>query len=231
MKTQEEAEELAQLMVEIGNADGKDTKAVITDMIQPLGCAVGNALEVIEAIEVLKNQGPEDITHLSIYLAAMMIYMSKMADSVDDAIDKAKDVIKSGKALDKFRQLVSGQGGNPDIVENYELLPQASHTVDLIAEKSGYISSIDAMSVGLASQHTGAGRQTKEDIIDLSAGIYLHKKVGSQVNAGDKLATLYGCDEDKLDKALTELAKAITIDRTEVKTPTLIKKVIEGAAK
>ena len=175
MKNEEDAVKLAGLMVDIGKADGKETMAVITDMEQPLGRAVGNSLEVEEAIRVLKNQGPEDITELSLTLAGMMVYLGKKASTVEEGIELAERALTDGSALKKFRDFVSGQGGNPDITEDTGILLSCAHRLELTAAEDGYVSEIDAMKIGLASQHTGAGRQRKEDDIDPAAGLYLHK--------------------------------------------------------
>lgn len=226
MKNQQDAEALAELMVEIGNADGKKTMAVITDMEQPLGNAVGNALEVREAIEVLKNEGPEDITELSVTLAGMMIYLGEKAESVERGMQMAQAALEDGSALLKFRELVEGQGGNPDVTCNYSLMPQSSICMELKAWEDGYIESIDAMRTGLASQHTGAGRERKEDEIDLSAGIVFCKKKGNCVTKGEIICKIYGNDVKKLKIALEEIRNAVKISKEKSKEISLIKKVI-----
>ena len=235
MKTEEEAEKLGRLMVDIGNSSGKKTMAVISDMEQPLGCAVGNALEVAEAIDVLKGQGPEDITELSLKLAGIMIYLSRVAGTdrlgLEEGIARgqkaAEQALQDGSALEKFRRFVSGQGGDPEIAEDPGRLPQAKLSKQILAERDGFVSALDAMTIGLASQHTGAGRQRKEDEIDLSAGIVLAKKLGDTVRCGEVLCTLYGNDEDKLTLACEEAAKAFIIDDTKPEERKLIKKIIE----
>lgn len=226
MKNEEDATKLAELMVEIGKADGKKTMAVITDMNQPLGCAVGNSLEVKEAIQVLKGNGPEDITELSFQLAGMMVYMGEMAASVSEGINMAKNAVKDGSALMKFREFISWQGGNPDITEDLELLPGSIYKKELFAWQDGYISELDAMKIGLASQHTGAGRQRKEDEIDPAAGLYINKKIGEWVNIGESICTIYGNNVKKIDKSLEEVKNAvkISLDRPEVHR--FIKKII-----
>ena len=227
MKNQQDAEALAELMVEIGNADGKKTMAVITDMEQPLGDAVGNALEVREAIEVLKNEGPEDITELSVTLAGMMIYLGEKAESVESGMNMARTVLEDGSALLKFRELVEGQGGNPDVTCDYSLMPQSSLCMELKAWEDGYIESIDAMRTGLASQHTGAGRERKEDEIDLSAGIVFCKKRGKEVTKGDIICKIYGNNVKKLKIALEEIKNAVKISKEKPNEIALIKKVIK----
>lgn len=227
MKTLPEAEKLADLMVHIGKADGKRTMAVITDMEQPLGCAIGNSMEVAEAVEVLKNQGPSDITELSVMLAAMMIYISGEASSVDEGRQRAEAALTSGAALEKLRQLIKAQSGNPDITHDLSLLPSAAVSRELLSWEDGYISEMDAMRIGLASQHTGAGRERKEDDIDPSAGIYLSRKVGDRVRAGEVICTVYGDNVKKINKALEEIKNAVKISVKSPEEQRLIKKIIE----
>lgn len=227
MKTMQDAERLAGLMVEIGNADGKKTMAVITDMEQPLGCAVGNALEVQEAIDVLKNQGPADITELSIALAGMMVFLGGKASSVEEGMEKAQKALADGSALEKFRALVEGQGGSPEITENPGLMPRSSLCIEVKAQQPGYVQAIDAMKIGLASQHTGAGRQRKEDGIDLAAGLVLCKKTGDAVQAGEVLCRIYGNDAKKISLAEEEVKCAIAIGAVRPEKPQLIKKIVK----
>ena len=226
MENLDDARTLADLMVDIGDKAGRKTVAAITEMGQPLGCAVGNALEVIEAIETLKGKGPEDITELAEKLAGIMIYLGGKAESPEQGSDMAKEALRSGKGLAQFKRFVAAQGGNPEVAEDYSLFPQAAHRLELVAESEGFVSKIAARSIGLASQHTGAGRATKEDSIDLSAGIYLHKKVGDAVNEGDILATFYGNNPAKLDNAIEEARKAFELSREKVEKPKLIKEII-----
>ncbi len=226
MDTAEKAEQLGSMMVEIGNADGKKTIAVITDMEQPLGRAVGNSLEVIEAIETLKGNGPEDITELSLELAGMMIYAGGKAVSQKDGRVMAEDALKSGAALDKMKAFIAGQGGDAGVIDDYKIFGEAVFKEDVISDKTGYVSRLHAKQVGLASQHAGAGRASKEDKIDMTAGIYLEKKAGNAVQAGDKLATVYGNDEDKVKAAAAELAAAYEIGDHRPEKSELIYKVI-----
>ncbi|MFV0517065.1 MAG: pyrimidine-nucleoside phosphorylase [Aminipila sp.] len=217
---------LGNMMVEIGKSDNKKTIAVITDMNQPLGNAVGNSLEVIEAIETLKGNGPEDITELSLTLAGIMIYAGGRASNKEEGYLMAKKVLESGEALQKLRDFIKGQGGNPDVITDYSLFPQPKISKELICDKNGYVNKIAARTIGLASQHSGAGRATKEDAIDLSAGIYLHKKVGDKVEKGEILATIYGTEEDKINRSLEEAMKAYTILDDIPEKQELIKKII-----
>lgn len=234
MKTEEEAEKLGRLMVEIGNSSGKKTMAIISDMEQPLGNAVGNALEVMEAIDVLKGKGPEDITELSLQLAGMMVYLGGAAGTagldMEEGMAKGREAaakaLASGDALERFKSFVSGQGGNPAIADDYGLLPQAGIAIDVPAKADGYIHGLDAMKIGLASQHTGAGREKKEDSVDLSAGIVLRRKCGDEVRRGDILCTLYGNDPEKTERAAGEAAEAFAIGQIRPEPRLLIKKII-----
>ena len=226
MENEQDAETLANLMVDIGDDAGRRTVAAITEMGQPLGCAVGNALEVIEAIETLKGNGPADITELAERLAGVMVYLGGKAATPEEGHAMATEALRSGRGLVQFQKFVQAQGGDPAIVDDYTLFPQAAHHLDLLAETDGYVQKIAARAIGLASQHTGAGRATKEDQIDLAAGIYLHKKVGDAVKQGDILATFYGNDPAKLENGRQEAAKAFAIGQTPVERPKLIKKII-----
>ena len=226
MDTAEKAEQLGNMMVEIGNADGKKTIAVITDMEQPLGKAVGNSLEVIEAIETLKGNGPEDITELSLELAGMMIFAGRKAASHEEGRTLAEEALNSGAGLAKMKAFIEGQGGDPAVIDDYKLFGSAEFTIDVFAEEDGYVKTLLAKQVGLASQHAGAGRASKEDTIDMTAGIYLDKKVGDIVAAGDKPATVYGNDKGKVESAAEELAKAYVIGDDRPERNRLIHKVI-----
>ena len=228
MKTYEDARELATWMVDIGRGNGKDMTAVISDMEQPLGRAVGNALEVLEAVDVLSGRGPEDIRELSLRLAAEMILLGGRSDG-----DRAKaeamasEALDSGAALEKFRQFVANQGGNPDITVDKNLLGEAAFAVEVRAEEEGFVTGLDAMQIGLASQHAGAGREKKEDEIDMSAGILLAKKTGDAVQAGDLLCTVFGNDKAKAEAGAKEAQKAYAIGPDRPEKPALIKEVID----
>ena len=226
MENEQDAETLANLMVDIGDDAGRRTVAAITEMGQPLGCAVGNSLEVIEAIETLKGKGPEDITELAERLAGIMVYLGGKAATPEEGHAMAAEALASGKGLAQFRKFAQAQGGNPAVVDDYTLFPQAAQHLELLAETDGYVQKIAARTIGLASQHTGAGRATKEDQIDLAAGVYLHKKVGDAVKQGDVLATFYGNDPAKLENGRQEAAKAFTIGIAQPERPQLIKKII-----
>lgn len=226
MENAEKAKELGKIMCEIGNAAGRKTVAAITDMSQPLGKAVGNSLEVVEAIETLKGNGPKDITELSIQLAGLMVYLGGRAKNMAEGVIMAEQALSSGAALKKLRLFIERQGGNPNVINDYSLFPKASFKTQLTATESGYVSEIVAKCVGMASQHTGAGRATKEDDIDLSAGIVVEKKVGDRVSKGDILATFYGNNKEKLVAAEKEAIKAFVISSERVEKPKLVKEIM-----
>ncbi len=226
MENLEDAEHLGKLMCSIGNAAGRRTVAAITDMSQPLGKAVGNSLEVIEALETLKGRGPEDIYELVLRLAGIMIYLGGRVKTPDEGKVMARQAIESGAALERFKKFVAFQGGDPDVCDDYSLFPQAKYSASITAPVNGYVGAIEARTIGLASQHTGAGRVTKEDAIDLSAGIVLGRKVGDKVTKGDVLATLYGNDKKKLATAKAEAEKAFDIVPGKIEKPAIIKTVL-----
>jgi pyrimidine-nucleoside phosphorylase len=227
MESFEDACRLGELMVGIGKAEGKNTVALITDMNQPLGYAVGNSLEVIEVIETLKGKGPEDITDLSLTLAAYMIFLGQKAVSPEEGFKKAKQALDDGSALNKLAEFIEGQGGDPEVINRYALFPQPACISKIYSQEDGFIGSIEAKIIGLASQHSGAGRATKDDNIDLSAGILLNKKVGETIQAGELLATVYGNDHRRVDKAALEAARAFHVQSSKPQVTNLVKKVIQ----
>lgn len=184
MKTEEDAKELAHAMVRIGNNVGRQTMAVISDMSQPLGFAIGNALEVKEAIDTLKGEGPEDLTELVLVLGSQMVVLAKKANTLEEAREMLIEVMKNGKATEKFKEFLNNQGGDSSIVDNPEKMPQAKYVIDVPAKTSGVISNIVADEIGIAAMLLGAGRATKEDEIDLAVGLMLRKKVGDAVKEG-----------------------------------------------
>jgi len=226
METEEAAAELGRIMCEIGTAAGKRTVAVITDMNQPLGNAVGNSLEVIEAIEVLKGRGPADITELSLKLAGVMIYLGGRVKTVREGEIMAQQALHGSAGLEKLRQFIVRQGGDARVIEDYSLFHDATVKRDIVADVHGFVHSIDARAIGMASQHTGAGRERKEDNIDPAAGIYLHKKVGDKAACGDVLATVYGNNRKKVEAAVKEVKKAYVLDKEKPESPKLIKQVL-----
>ncbi|MCM1259340.1 MAG: pyrimidine-nucleoside phosphorylase [Prevotella sp.] len=193
MKSVDEARKLAETMVELGELAGKKTIATLTDMSEPLGCAVGNALEVIEAIETLKGRGPKDFTELCISLTAEILETTGFETNHNLAVEKAKDALTQGRGLACFRQMVAYQQGDAGVIDDYTLLPSANEIIELKYEgaETGYIEAIDALTIGEAAMLLGAGRSTKEEDIDPAVGIYLNKKVGDRLVDGETLVTLY----------------------------------------
>ncbi|MCU6795909.1 pyrimidine-nucleoside phosphorylase [Paenibacillus sp. WQ 127069] len=191
MKSLEDSIKLAQAMVEIGEEVGRETVAVITNMDEPLGEAIGNALEVREAIETLQGRGPADLTELCIVLAAHMVVLGGKAATYDEAKVKVTELLHNGSALAKLKQLVGAQGGNEAIIDSPELLVSAPYQVPVMAAEDGTVSRIDAEALGVTAMLLGAGRATKEDQIDLAVGMVLRKKVGDSVRSGEMLAELY----------------------------------------
>lgn len=206
MKTIEEARELAQTMVNIGNHLGRKTVALLTNMDQPLGHEVGNANEVKEAIEVLKGHGAEDETQVALAIASHMAVLGGAFDSYDQAKDHFKKVIESGEAIEHFKTFIQIQGGNPNIVDDFDLLPQAKVCVQIKAPTEGYISGFDTEKIGIAAMLLGAGRQKKEDTIDYSAGVSLKKKCGDYVKVGDVLCELFTNENSTIDAEKTMLS-------------------------
>lgn len=220
MKDVKAAEELAETMVEIGNSVGRDTMAVISDMNQPLGEAIGNALEVQEAIDTLKGEGPEDLTELCLVLGSQMAYLGGAASSLEEAREMLEENIKNGKALEKFKTFIEAQGGNPEVIDRpEELLPQAAFKIEVKAEEAGVISKINADELGVAAMLLGAGRETMESELDLAAGLMLHKKIGDAVEEGETIVTIYSNKEDvdasiekiKANIELSDHADALTL--------------------
>lgn len=227
MKNIEDAKELATKMVSIGKMSDVDTMAVISNMDEPLGHAVGNVLEVIEAIECLKGNGPDDLLELCLTLGSYMVVMSKQADNLEEARNKLLDTIKDGSALEKFAQFIEAQGGDKSYVYNYDKFPKASIIKDYIADDDYYIKSINSEEVGITSLLLGGGRRSKEDIIDLAVGVILHKKVGDKVSKGEKVATLYANDNDKLNIAYHRLLGAYEFSKDYVEHQVLIKDIVK----
>ena len=230
MKTEKDARSLASEMIEIGKRAGRKTVAVISDMEQPLGRAVGNALEVKEAIDVLNGKGPADITELSLTISGLMIWLAGIASSPEEGPSIAAESILSGIALDKLKEFVKAQGGDETCVDDPDKLDNGGSAKELYMEvkspKKGYITSLDALKIGTASQHIGAGRLTKDDAIDLSAGIILDRKCGEKAAKGDVLARLYGKDIKKLEEASQEVLGAYGFNKAEPEERTLIKDVL-----
>ncbi|MGG1227832.1 pyrimidine-nucleoside phosphorylase [Bacillus halotolerans] len=224
MKTEEDAAELAKAMVRIGNKVGRQTMAVISDMSQPLGFAIGNALEVKEAIDTLKGEGPEDLHELVLTLGSQMVVLAKKAGTLDEARAKLEEVMKNGKALEKFKDFLKNQGGDSSIVDDPSKLPKAAYHIDVPAKEAGVVSEIVADEIGVAAMLLGAGRATKEDEIDLAVGIMLRKKVGDKVEKGEPLVTLYA-NRENVDEVIAKVYDNIRI-AAEAKAPKLIHTLI-----
>lgn len=222
MKTIEDSFALAKEMVDIGNNVGKSTVAIISDMDQPLGYAVGNALEVKEAIDTLKGCGPSDLYELCLVLGSQMLILSKKAKDEKEAREKLEEVVKNGEALNKFKEFVKAQGGDISMIDNIELLPKSELEIDVKAEKEGYVSKITADEIGLSALLLGAGRETKEGSIDLSVGIVLSKKVGDYVKEGDVIAKLQANDIEKAKAAEKKIHEAYHIVKEKVEERPLI---------
>jgi len=212
MKSEKDAVFLAELMVETGERMGKQVIALITDMDQPLGNMIGNALEVVEVIEVLRGAGPEDLRELCLETAAWMLHLGGAAESVAEGKRQSAKLISSGKALEKFRQMLELQGGDARVIDDIKRLPQAQHTMQLTSSRPGYVSSIQCEQVGTACVILGGGRERKEDSVDPAVGIVLHKKVGDRVTAGEPIATIYYNAKAKAARARQLLESSYKIE-------------------
>ncbi|MGF3103521.1 pyrimidine-nucleoside phosphorylase [Rossellomorea sp. DUT-2] len=227
MKTLDDSKDLAKAMVNIGNNVGRKTMAVISDMSQPLGFAIGNALEVKEAIDTLKGEGPEDLTELCLTLGSHMVYLAEKASTLEEARELLQKAIEDGSALENFKVFLESQGGDPSVVDEPSKLPQAQYKVELEAKEDGYVSEIVADAVGTAAMWLGAGRATKDSVIDLAVGLELRKKIGDSVKTGDSLVTIYSNDEN-IDNVKEKLYESIKVTSEHVKAPTLIHTEITG---
>jgi pyrimidine-nucleoside phosphorylase len=214
MKKQVEARRLAQMMVGIGRRMNTRVQALITDMNQPLGFAVGNALEVMEVSQTLQNAGPEDLTQISLELAARMIFLGKAAKTLEEARETAQRLLLDGSGYRKFKDVIQEQGGDPRVLDSFDLLPNATGAREIACPRSGYISMIDAEYIGLASTMIGAGRDTKEESIDPAVGIILEAKIGQKVDAGSILCRLYYTGEDRLEEAAQMVEDAFRISNS-----------------
>lgn len=225
MKTLEDSRALAKAMVQIGNNVGRQTMAIISDMSQPLGFAIGNALEVKEAIDTLQGKGPDDLTELCLILGSQMVVVGGKAKDLNEAREMLLEVIKNGKALEIFKDFIEGQGGDPSVVDSPELLPQATYTFEVPSKENGFVSLIEADEVGTAAMLLGAGRATKESIIDLAVGIVLHKKVGDKVKVGESLATIHA-NSKNVTAVLDKLYESIEFSKVQTIPPKLIEEII-----
>jgi pyrimidine-nucleoside phosphorylase len=226
MKKQIGARRLAQLMVGIGRRMDKRVQALITDMNQPLGYAIGNALEIMEVAQTLQNAGPNDLTRLSLELAARMIYLGKKTDSLEDARELAQQKLLDGSGYRKFKEVIEAQGGNSQVLDKFELLPNASGMKEITSPRAGYVSAIEAEYIGLASAMIGAGRDTKEDQIDPAVGVILEVKVGEKLDAGAVLCRLYYTREDRVEDAAQLVEDAFHISSQRPDERELILEVV-----
>lgn len=228
MKTAKQAVQLSELMVKVGKKLGKSIIAVVTSMEEPLGCAVGNSLEVIESIEFLKGEGKcgEDIVELTYDFAAIALVQTGKYSNLEDAKEYLKSVVESGKALDKFRELIKAQGGDAKVVDDYSKFPQAKYVVEIKSEKEGYLTNIDAYEIAYACKLLGAGREKKTDDIDYAVGIYLNKKHGDYCQKGEILYTIYSNDNEKTKLAQHLCEKAFEFSARKPAKEKLIYKII-----
>ena len=213
MKEYKDALKLGKIMVDIGLELGRETVAVVSNMDEPLGFAIGNSLEVKEAIEILKNRGPEDLRDLCLVLGAHMLKLGGATRNYEEGKKRLEKILKEGTAFDKFKEMVTAQGGNPEIINNPELLPLAKHCTKIKADLSGYIQKIDSRLIGESAMLLGAGREKKESEIDLSVGIILKKKVGNKVNNNEDLAEVYYNESEKLKEVKGKLLSSFVIGK------------------
>jgi pyrimidine-nucleoside phosphorylase len=214
IKRQVDARRLAQMMVGIGRRMNKRVQALITDMNQPLGFAVGNALEIMEVSQTLQNAGPEDLTQISLELASRMIFLGKIVKTLDEAREIAQRLLLDGSGYRKFKEVIQEQGGDPRVLDRFDLLPNATGVREIPCPRSGYISMIDAEDIGLASTMIGAGRDTKEDSIDPAVGIILEAKIGQKIDAGTILCRIYYTGEERLEDAAQMVEDAFRISQS-----------------
>jgi pyrimidine-nucleoside phosphorylase len=226
MKKQVDARRLAQMMVGIGRRLDKRVQALITDMNQPLGYAVGNALEVMEVSQTLQNAGPADLTRLSLELAARMIYLGKITQTLDEAREIAQARLLDSSGYQKFKDVIEAQGGNPQVLDRFDLLPNATGAQEITTSRGGYVSAIDAELIGQASSMVGAGRNTKEDSIDPAVGVILEVKVGHKIEADSILCRIYYTSDEHLAEAAELVEDAFKISQQPVEERDLILEVV-----
>jgi len=228
MKKEEDAVFLAELMVETGEHMGKKVVALITDMNEPLGAFVGNSLEVVEVLELLRGKGPEDLRELCLDLAGWMFYLGGVSADVNAGMDLAAKLIASGKAMERFGQMIELQGGDRNIIDDPSRLPRAQHTLDVMSPRSGYVASVNCEALGTATVILGGGREKKEDSVDPAVGLVLHKKVGDKIAAGDPLCTIHYNAESRASRAHALIEHSYHIgDAPAAKTRVLVKRVIK----
>jgi len=225
-KRQVDARRLAQMMVGIGRRRNKRVVALITDMNQPLGYAIGNALEVMEVSQTLQNVGPMDLTRLSLELAARMIYLGKITKTQEEARELAQQKLLDGSGYKKLKEVIQSQGGNPQVLDKFELLPNATGAREVASPRAGFVTAIDAQVIGQASAIIGAGRDRKEDAVDPAVGVILEVKVGDKVDVGGILCRLYYTKEDRVEEAADMVEDAFRISTTEPEKRELILEVV-----
>lgn len=226
MKKQVEARRLAQMMVGIGRRLDKRVQALITDMNQPLGYAIGNALEIMEVSQTLQNAGPTDLTRLSLELAARMIFLGKITKTLDEAREVAQRKLLDGAGYRKFKEVIQAQGGNPQVLDRFELLPNATGAREISSPRAGYVSAIEAEYIGRASNMIGAGRDSKEDVIDPAVGVILEVKVGHKIDAGAVLCRLYYTNDEHVEEAAQMVEDAFRISQQAPDDRELILEVV-----
>jgi pyrimidine-nucleoside phosphorylase len=226
MKRQVDARRLAQMMVGIGRRADMQVRALITDMSQPLGYAIGNALEIMEVSQTLQSAGPNDLTRLSLELAARMIHLGKIAETIEEARELAQRRLLDGSGFAKLKEVIQAQGGNAQVLERFELLPNATGAREVTSPRAGFVSAIAAEDIGLASAMIGAGRDTKDDEIDPAVGVILEVKAGEKVEAGAVLCRLYYTKEDRLDEAAQLVEDAFRISAHAPEERELILEVV-----
>ena len=226
MKNLELARELAKSMLQIGESFDRKVVTVLTEMDQPLGFAVGNSLEVIEAVETLKGRGPKDFTELCETLVAVALQVKGDVKTLEEGKAKVAEVIKSGVAVEKLRTFINYYGGNGNLVDDYTLLPEAKNTLAVLAKETGYVARIEAEEVGKAAMVLGAGRETKEDDINPAVGLILHKKIGDYVKKGDVIATVYYDGDEKLESSLQLLNDAYKYSAEKVEISPVVKEIL-----
>ena len=219
MEKYEDAAKLAKAMVDVGELAGRRMVALVTSMEEPLGFAIGNAIEVKEAIATLKGEGPKDLEDLCVQLGANMLLISGIVNSIDDGIAKMKGAIKDGSGLKKLKEMVAAQGGDPAAIDNTDMLPRAKEEIEVASDRDGYVQKINALEVGLAANALGAGRAKQDDIVDPGVGIYLKKKVGDEVKKGEALAIFHYSDKIKFESAKKRFIAAYTIGAEKVAAP------------
>ena len=228
MKNMDDARKLAHIMVDIGNRLGRNTKAVLSDMSEPLGLAVGNALEVKEAIVSLHGKGPEDLMELCYTAGAIMLVQANCASSLEDGRKKLHEAIESGAAFEKFVKMIEAQGGDISYILHPEKFEVAKNLIEIRSEEEGYVKSLNALDIGIASMQLGGGRETLEDVIDMSAGIMLNKKIGDYVKKGELLCTLHTNKSEKEYLPIIEdVKKAYVLTKEKVEARPVIREIIE----